>query len=283
MKNYRITLAIATYNRKNIVEMFSENLKGLMIENIQVRIYDDKSNEYDLNELKMMFPYASEIVRRNENLKADKNMYMIYKDFLEKEDDYLIQLDSDMLIGKNFFEMVYKIIETLEKNEQVFSLYNSSSHEYITEENFLEINQERFFRKEHIGAACVIFSRKTVFDIIKNIPIQNNDFSNFDWRWSKYLKDNNIPIYVSEKSYVQHIGIGGQNNNRIKNLDLGRNFIGIDNIVSGNFLIKYYEHLLNEQDKYIKNMSFIEYLKIKYKKNKIIYKLYMFIKNKGSI
>lgn len=260
----RITLAIPTYNRKEIVEITSLSFKELS--DINIRIYDDRSSEYDLSFLKKVFPTAKEIILRNQNLKADKNMYTIYTDFLNTNDDILIQLDSDMLIGKDFFLMVSEISKNILKEEAVYSLYNSNSHEFIEENVFKIINKEIFKLKEHIGGACVIFSKKTLEKIIKNIKIKNNDFSNYDYKWSKYLRENNIPIYVSQKSYVQHIGVGGQNNTSIKNIDIGYDFVGTLNITQVNYLLKYYEKLFEQQKNYIENMNFIEYLKLRMKK-----------------
>ncbi len=268
----RITLAIPTYNRKEIVEITSLSFKELS--DINIRIYDDRSSEYDLSFLKKVFPTAKEIILRNQNLKADKNMYTIYTDFLNTNDDILIQLDSDMLIGKDFFLMVSEISKNILKEEAVYSLYNSNSHEFIEENVFKIINKEIFKLKEHIGGACVIFSKKTLEKIIKNIKIKNNDFSNYDYKWSKYLRENNIPIYVSQKSYVQHIGVGGQNNTSIKNIDIGYDFVGTLNITQVNYLLKYYEKLFEQQKNYIENMNFIEYLKLRIKKIKLIMYFY---------
>lgn len=276
----RITLAIPTYNRKEIIEITSESLKNLL--NINIRVYDDKSSEYNLSFLRKVFPTAKEIISRNQNLKADKNMYTIYTDFLNTNDDILIQLDSDMLIGKDFFLMISEISKSILKEEAVYSLYNSNNHEFIEGKIFKVINGEIFRLKEHIGGACVIFSRKTLEKIINNIKIKNNDFSSYDYRWSEYLKKNSIPIYVSEKSYVQHIGMGGQNNTSVKNIDIGYNFVGITNIQQANYLLKYYEKLFEKQKKYIDNMDFIEYLKLRIKKIKLIMYFYKkIIKNKN--
>lgn len=268
----RITLAIPTYNRKEIVEITSLCFKELS--DINIRIYDDRSSEYDLSFLKKVFPTAKEIILRNQNLKADKNMYTIYTDFLNTNDDILIQLDSDMLIGKDFFLMVSEISKNILKEEAVYSLYNSNSHEFIEENVFKIINKEIFKLKEHIGGVCVIFSKKTLEKIIKNIKIKNNDFSNYDYKWSKYLRENNIPIYVSQKSYVQHIGVGGQNNTSIKNIDIGYDFVGTLDITQVNYLLKYYEKLFEQQKNYIENMNFIEYLKLRMKKIKLIMYFY---------
>lgn len=279
MKKFKITVGITTYNRKNILKIFSLLLSKQIFENINIRIYDDHSSEYNEEFLREVFPYAKEIIRRDKNFKADKNMYYMYKDFLKTKDDYLLQLDSDMLIGTNFFKNILILCDEIIKEEGVYSLYNSNNHEYSIK-NIKNIEEEFFYLKKHIGGACVLFPRKVIEKIIDNIEIENQDYSNFDWRWSKYLFENNIPIYVSKNSYVQHIGMGGQNNSCIKNLDIGENFIGLESIEGANFLIKYYEDLIKEHRNFIKNLTFLEYLKIKYKQNKYILKIYNILKKR---
>lgn len=272
----KITLAIPTYNRKEIVEITSLSFKELL--DINIRIYDDRSSEYNLSFLKKIFPTAKEIILRSQNLKADKNMYTIYTDFLNTNDDILIQLDSDMLVGKDFFLMISEISKNILKEEAVYSLYNSNNHNFIENSKLKIINGETFRIKDHIGGACVIFSRRIIERIINGIEIKNNDFSSYDYRWSEYLKNNNIPIYVSEKSYVQHLGIGGQNNTSVKNIDIGCNFIEITNIQQANYLLKYYEKLFEKQKQYIENMYFREYLKIRIKKIKLVMYFYKKLK-----
>lgn len=282
---HKVTLAVTTYNRKKTVEAFSRVLYKSIDRSfgLNIRVYDDKSQEYDFDDLKFIFPYATEITRNKENFKADKNMYELYKRFLLTEDEYLIQLDSDMLIGKNFFKYIYEIINEIKKEESVYSLYNSSNHPVKKQGKSKKILEEIFNEKEHIGGACVVFSRKTINRIMKELRIENDDFSNLDWRWSKYLFEYNIPIYVSENSYVQHIGIGGQNNTSIKNLDIGKSFVGIEDINGANFIIQYYQKLIQQQEELLVNLTFKEYLKIKIKKNKYFMKIIKYFKKSDRI
>lgn len=282
MKKFKITVGITTYNRKNILKIFSILLSEQIGKNINVRIYDDHSSEYNEEFLREIFPYAKEILRRDKNFKADKNMYYMYKEFLKTEDDYLLQLDSDMLIGTNFFKNILMLCDEILREEGVYSLYNSNNHENIIKNINKNVGDEIFYSKEHIGGACVLFSREVIKKIIDNIEIKNQNYSNFDWRWSNYLVENKIPIYVSKNSYVQHIGMGGQNNLYIKNLDIGENFIGLESIEGANFLIKYYEYLIKEHKNFIKNLTISEYLKLRCKNNKYLYKIYkIFIKVLG--
>lgn len=281
----KITLSIATYNRKRVLQAFSSNLKKIIPNNINVRIYDDKSSEYNHEFLKEIFPFATEININSENLRADKNMYFMYKNFISTGDDILIQLDSDMLLNNNFFNIVTDIVREMEKEEAVYSLYNSDCHLYIENGRTKILSEVKFSEKKSIGGACVIFSRKTIEKILENIKIKENNFLYFDWRWSEYLNENKIPIYVSENSYVQHIGYGGQNNFDIDKLDFGKNFIGLSDINDLQFLLSYYEkifvlqkkRILDLREKY-NNMFFFYRLKNKLRKNKYFMIYYKKIK-----
>lgn len=274
----KISIAIATFNRKEVIEVTSKLF--LKIKNINLRIYDDKSSEYDEKFLKSIYPYATNIICREKNLKADRNMYEIYKDFLKTDDEILVQLDSDMIIGKDFFNIVFDIASEILNTEAVYSLYNSNMHQFLENSEIKIISNETFRNKKHIGGACAIFTKKTIKKIIENIEIIEDDFSSYDWRWSKYLNENNIPIYVSENSYVQHIGFGGQNNLKIECLDIGYNFTGINDIDIGNYILKYYFSILKKERDFINKITFIEFLKIKIKNNKIIKQIYKKIKQK---
>lgn len=218
--------------------------------NINIRIYDDKSTDYTIEYLKKIYFFANEIKIREKNVKADKNMYLIHKDFLRTDDDILVQLDSDMVISNDFFDIIKKIVYNVEVSKNsIYSLYNSINHETLRKIKYIE--NEKFYEKKHIGGACVIFTREIIEKIVKSFDIEMTDMKGYDWKWSKILYDMKIPIYVSEKSYVQHIGLGGQNNKEVRNLDIGKNYVG-DIIPELNiFLINYYEKIIYLQHKEI--------------------------------
>lgn len=250
-----VTIAIATYNRQNILNFFVQALDEKLYK-FNIRIYDDKSTEYDIEYLKQKFYFSKEIKIRETNYKADKNMYFIYKDFLKTKDDILVQLDSDMIVSKEFYKKLLEIFQEISKDDiGVYSLYNSNCHPFKEKGRRKRINGEDFYEKSDIGGACVIFPRKIVEKIIKEIIIKNEDYSCFDWKWSAYLKENNIPIYVSKKSYIQHVGLGGQNNKEISELDFGKNFEGTLSTEIQKFLLKYYEEILLSQYEELKKLK----------------------------
>lgn len=86
--------------------------------------------------------------------------------------------------------------------------------------------------------------------IVKNIP---KDVKFFDWEWSSLLTRHNIKLYCTKESYIQHIGIIGQNNKGLINtFDYGINFLPIS-IENQKIISEFIDELFLEQQNYILN------------------------------
>ncbi|WP_109432633.1 glycosyltransferase family 2 protein [Aggregatibacter segnis] len=259
----KITFAIATYNRQTYIDKMLASLKeSVNIENINVRIYDDHSTEISEEYLAIKFPFAKSIIIREYNLGADRNSIEIYKDFLKTGDEILVNADSDLIYRPNWLEI---ILENLPKTDGVLSLYNSNKHPFINENN----SNELFGEKLHLGNAGTVLSRSIVEKIINNLP-DNTKY--FDWEWSSLLKKEGIKLYCLYESYIQHIGILGQNNKGLINdFDYGINFIPeskINQIIISNFI----DELFKENKEFIDKKQQEIGCKIN-KINKLDYKL----------
>lgn len=209
----KISISIPTYNRLDHIEILSKSLKDVIgIERHNIRIYDDYSLEFSLDRLSDLFPNAKKISRNEYNLGADRNLYHIMKDFIKSGDDVLFVCDSDLIVHA---QCLLFIEEYLDQTDGVMSVYNSALHPVKDEIN------SNFVTKKSIGAAGSVYTRSMVLNILKNIP---EELSNYlDWAISFYLDSMDKKIYVSQRSYVQHIGIKGENNNLLA-LDYGVNF-----------------------------------------------------------
>ena len=73
-----------------------------------------------------------DIVVRETNLKADRNMAQMYRDFLETGDEIFIGADSDTIFRPDILHMVNELIG---ETDGVLSLYNSVLHKAISELN----------------------------------------------------------------------------------------------------------------------------------------------------
>lgn len=208
----KITFGICTYNRKDIIEKTAKSLYEIIgIENINIRIYDDCSKEYDLGYLKKLFPSAKTIVSSKKNLGADANTRNMYLDFLSTEDDFLFNADSDLIYNPNILKELEKLIT---QTDGFLTSFNTFAHPIIRELN------ENFVEKEHVGAAGTFMTKRVARLIVNSINEYNQKF---DWSFCKLLRDNNIRIFCTRNSLVQHIGFIGQNSN-ITSVDFGSNF-----------------------------------------------------------
>jgi hypothetical protein len=221
----KITLAVATYNRRPILEKMVKSLYLSDIgDNVNIRIYDDASTDYDENFLRKTFPDSKTIIRNPVNLGPGKNMHMIFTDFIAHGDEILVLTDSDLIFNREWLAVVERIIDL---TDGVMSLYNSILHTDTLDR--FQIGNVNMLNKKSVGGAGAVFKKNIINKILNELPPSNT----YDWDWSGYLVSSNIRLMVTERSYVQHIGIIGFNNGNYFGgehsgslCDYGINFIG---------------------------------------------------------
>jgi len=208
-----VTIGVSTYNRKDLVEIMAASLyrSDLTIPH-NIRIYDDCSSEYGAAVLEKLFPTAASIKINTVNVKADKNMYQMYKDFLTTDDDYFFNADSDIIFTRQWLATA---LELIQKTDGILSLFNTASHEPY------QIIDNLFCLKHTIGAAGTLFKRGRVSEILEYFD-SIGKVNSFDWQWCEYFGNNNVKIFCLNKSLVQHIGYNGQNAGFY--FDVGRGF-----------------------------------------------------------
>lgn len=226
----KLMVGICTYNRKDLIEYTSRSLGEIDgIQNTCVRIFDDCSMEYDKQYLKQKYPMADKITINKQNLGADYNTQKMCKDFADSDNEYLFIADSDLVFNTDILEQIKNGIKELEeKNETViFSLFNAHTHKAIGDYS------ERFEIKKDIGSAGTVISKEAVKKFI------NKEYSNkkisFDNFYCNMLTKEEAKILCSKNSYVQHIGIIGQNS-FINSVDMGINF-NVDTIHNAEAII----------------------------------------------
>lgn len=211
----KITIGITTFNRLNYIKKMCLSLRHTIgLESCSIRIYDDCSDEYSLDEIAKEFPFVTECTRRDHNLGSDFNIQQMYADFLETGDDVLVNCDSDMIFHP---EWINKIRDLLSCTDGVLSCYNSALHIPV---EHLAIKNENMVRKNTIGSAGTVFTREIVKCIVDNVKPSFK----YDWDWCRYLTARGIRLLVTDQSYLQHIGIVGQNCDAAHIIDYGLNF-----------------------------------------------------------
>jgi hypothetical protein len=115
----------------------------------------------------------------------------------------------------------------IDHTDGVMSLYNSVLHTGILDK--FQIDNVSMLNKRTIGGAGAVFKKNIIKKILSELPPSNT----FDWDWSDYLVKSGVRLLVTERSYVQHIGIVGFNSGNYFGGDLsgslcdyGINFIG---------------------------------------------------------
>lgn len=234
-----ITIAIATYNRRELLEKsINSLLQSNDLSQCNIRIYDDCSSQLSIEEIKTIIPQAT-ITRRPKNLGADKNCYLMYKDFLNTEDDIFVNADADLLYHP---EWLTTALALLEKTDGVISLYNSINHNHLST---LNMGGNDLLIKKSLGAAGTIFTRATIMKIVESMDENSSNLS-FDWKWSALLRKRGLQLYCTKRSYIQHIGNIGQNNSSLANADYGINFIP-GNDLNSTYLEQFYHGLLKSK------------------------------------
>ena len=205
-----ITVGLTTFNRKGILLNVLKTINNLD-KSHDYLVCDDASTEYNDEFLKEIF-HGWRVYRAEVNSgRADFAISRLMDIFLDTGKEYLLLLDSDLLIDPDITNFICK---NAEKTEGIFSVFNTPSHPTIREEDLWLI-------KPHIGSAGTVFRRDILSDIRKNVPPSKQ----YDWDWSNYLLEKNIPIKVSKRSYVQHLGFSnGENASNFTMGDIGINF-----------------------------------------------------------
>jgi hypothetical protein len=193
-----------------------------------IRIYDDCSGEYDIQKLRDLFPTAVSIKRNEQNIKADKNMYNMYTDFLSTNDEYFFNGDSDLIFHSNW---LVKAFALMPETEGILSIFNANSHIPLRRIN------ENMCIKDTVGAAGTLFARERIEQLIQEFP-SIDMVKGFDWQWSKFFTERGMKIYCTNNSLVQHIGYTGQNT--LYFFDFGRGF-EIENAKEGQIINNIFE------------------------------------------
>lgn len=215
----KLYVGVCTYNRKDIIEYSSKSLNEIRgIENCKIHVFDDCSTEYDKKFLQKIYNTKNVVVNKN-NIKADNNTEQMYRSFLKSNCDYLLNADSDLIYNRDLIKIIEKIIKKFKKINQpvIFSLFNTENHEIVE-----EYDSELCIKKD-LGAAGMVFSKEAVKIILDNIDKEEKKRIGIDFSFSKIFNDMNYKLFCTKKSYVQHIGIEGQNSKMLE-FDWGKSF-----------------------------------------------------------
>lgn len=222
-----ITIGVTTYNRLNTLQRMAHSffISDLSYD-YNIRVYDDASTEYDEFFLRELFPKARRIYVQDHNLGSDANIRYMYEDFLNSEDDFFFNADSDLIFHQNWLNTLLQVVS---ETDGVLSALNTKRHKDI---GTRIIKGYDLVVKSDLGSAGCMFSREIVELIIKQLS--NESSSGFDWKWSDIICDSGKKLYALKNSMVQHIGLSGYNSERGR-VDYGEGFV-VDSCENGQFI-----------------------------------------------
>ena len=192
----KIAVAIPTYNRFGYVRLCGEALQNTVpVEDIY--IFDDHSSSFTREHLKEWF-LTDNIFINQKRLRPDAQARKIMKWFVESDYDWIVTLDSDLIVRPDWLSILK---EHLSQTEGVVSLYhssNSNNHRTLGCQNNL-------CQMSSLGNAGIVWSKLLAKKMLSDIK----DSRSFDWAWSGWLKKRGIHQYAFENSLVLHIGMRG--------------------------------------------------------------------------
>lgn len=257
-----LTIGITTHNRFAILKRMAKSLYDSELSlPYCIRVYDDASTEFTMDDLRRIFPNAITIIRNEKSVGADKNSYLMYDDFLKTNDDYLFNADSDLIFKSDWLEKGMKL---LSKSDGVLSLFNARITKPLNAYN-------SFVEKEKTGAAGILMTRKCVNQIVNNFKYQDliGKVPLFDYKWCTYLRSRGIRILSVKESLVQHIGINGQNSD-FRNFDYGIGF-KVDSLSQGQIFNDLLMDISIKQGKIPTNNKLFPFAKVPIGSRVIIY------------
>jgi hypothetical protein len=243
MSTHPLTIGVTTFNRRPLVEAAASSLAQVRgLERARVWVMDDCSSDFDAVWLQRLFPQADVVRAAEHSGGADQAMHRLFKRFEAEGSGYLLNLDADLLASRGLVDKCLQIIDGAAGAPEpcLFSVFNTASHPAIGSDG-------EFVLKRTVGAAGTLWEHGLLVDVLRNVAVSRK----FDWDWSAYLTGREIPIRVTRRSYVQHIGRVGQHSRSFAGMDHGLGFADYEGHNLAAFLDHMNEglvHMLAEQN-----------------------------------
>jgi GT2 family glycosyltransferase len=219
---YKYGLVICCFNRPEYVNQTFQSLKKSNIQDTHICIIDDFSDDNKVSQLIEQFNMNNKNIKitklkNKKNLGISKSLLKGFT-YLYSKCDYLLNIDSDVIMNKNWLDTLYKtynIFKLNNKNDCIVTGFNcieSCDHKIIHETNDYNV-------KSSIGGINMFFNKSVYDKIIKNVLIKSD--KSWDWDVVNETIKYNIKLITTKPSCIQHIGFSGlnSNNNRYDTAD----------------------------------------------------------------
>jgi len=244
--NYLITIPCVNREERNAVNIIDKTFKvfedaGLLedSESYTLKIILFESGSNDLSYLNCLKPYIEkykdkiQIIYGNQKLNGVTNTFRMFQtihSFNKQKIDFVIWMDDDILVCKNFM----KNADTWIKNYANFSLFSSL---YVPYDSYF-INGRKYVNSANLpgfyGTCCTVFKPKLAEYVI---PYWFDEhFERFSYNPDTRFRDSlrktfsNKKILVSFPSLVEHLNIGSA---ILQNKDINKGhkaklFVGVE-------------------------------------------------------
>lgn len=212
----KLGIVVSCYNRPDYLEKTLTSFKNSFTRklpfSVEVIFIDDASTETRTKKMLEDFSLNFEDVTviksfKPENTGVHNSLKHGWNFLISRGCDLLMNLDSDVIVSKNFLEKIMKKKDDV-KDFDVLTGYNSASHETVATLN-------GYVEKKSIGGINMLFTPEFFRDKVNDCLIDNF----FDWAICRIAKK----LVSMSPSVIQHIGVQGMNNAG-KNFDKADDF-----------------------------------------------------------
>jgi hypothetical protein len=199
MKQLKILIAVATWNRPNVTRLCLENLQEIRGPNAAVMIYDDCSSAYDVSFLDR---YCDGLLRFRLHGGIERSRARAFRDFVHRysEFDILYLTDNDTIHDPRFIDVLNEFFTEQEGYPfaHPVGFFRSVFHEKAIEQQF-----EKFVVSRTCPGVSQAYNREMAEKIVHLLdtnPMMETVYG-WDYHWPATLKR---PFRVSTNSFVEH-------------------------------------------------------------------------------
>jgi len=200
MKNLKILIALATWNRPNVTKLCLENLQVVRSSNVAIMVYDDCSSVYDTS---FLDPYCDGLLRFRLHGGIERSRARAFRDFVHRysEFDILYLTDNDTIHDPDFVGVLNEFFTEQENYPfaHPVGLFRSVFHENAVEQEF-----DKFLVSKTCPGVSQAYNREMaqkVVDLLDTNPIMETIYG-WDYHWPKVLQR---PFLISKVSLVEHL------------------------------------------------------------------------------
>ncbi len=199
MKQMKILIAVATWNRPIITRICLENLQLVRDPNLSVMIYDDYSTDYNQSFLDQ---YCDGLLRFPTHGGIERSRARSFRDFVHrfKDFDILYLTDNDTIHDPEFVKVIRNFFH--EQDSYAYShplgLFRSKFHERSIEQQF-----DKFVVSKSCPGVSQAYNREMAERIVQLLdtnPIMETAYG-WDYYWPSVL---DRPFLITSNSYLEH-------------------------------------------------------------------------------